>query len=66
VLKLKIIVNNNVLGAFSVVTDILNFLEASSSEREVQVSDSSERVANKPSSVESNCNKDLPEQGDLI
>jgi hypothetical protein len=47
------------LDAFSVVTDILNFLEASSSkgstrehetkssEREVQVSDSSEGVANK-------------------
>jgi hypothetical protein len=64
--------------AFSVVTDILNFLEASSSkessseretkssEREVQASDSSERVADKPSSVESNCNQDLPAQGDLI
>ena len=60
------------------VTDILNFLEASSSkgstrecetitsEREVKVSDSSELVANKPSSIESNCNQDLPAQGDLI
>ena len=36
------------------------------SECEVQVSDSSEQVANKPSSVESNCNKDLPTQGDLF
>jgi hypothetical protein len=37
-----------------------------SSEREVQVNDSSERVASKPSFVESNCNQDLPAQGDLI
>ena len=36
------------------------------SEHEVQVSNSSERVANKPSSVESKCNKDLPTQGDLL
>jgi hypothetical protein len=77
----QIIVNIKFLGAFSVVSDTLNFLEESkkssservqakretkSSEREVQVSDSSERVADKPSSVESNCNQDLPAQGDLI
>jgi hypothetical protein len=36
------------------------------SECEVQASDSSERVANNPSSIESNCNQDLPAQGDLI
>jgi hypothetical protein len=76
----QIIVNIKFLGAFSVVSDTLNFLEESkkssskrvqasetkSSEREVQASDSSERVADKPSSVESNCNQDLPAQGDLI
>ena len=58
------------------VTDIRNFLEESkkstseretkSSKREVQASDSSERVVDKPSFVESNCNKDLPAQGNLI
>ena len=36
------------------------------SEREVQVRNSSERVANKPSSIDSNCNKDLPGQGDIL
>ena len=33
---------------------------------EVQVSDSSERVVDNPSYIESNCNQDLPAQGDLI
>ena len=42
------------------------FKQEKSSEREFQVSDSSERVENKPSSVKSNCNKDLPAQGDLF
>jgi hypothetical protein len=51
-----------------VVIDILNLLEESktSSRKQIQASDSSERVADKPSSVESNYNQDLPTQGDLI
>jgi hypothetical protein len=66
VVETQIIVNIKFLGAFSVVSDTLNFLEerkksssehgTKSSEREVKVSDSSERVLDKPSSVESNCN----------
>ena len=40
--------------------------EKKSSEHEVQASDSSERVADKPSSVDSNCNQDLSTQGDLL
>jgi hypothetical protein len=44
----------------------VKFKRSSTSEREVQVNDSSERVADKPSFVESNCNQDLPAQGDLL
>jgi hypothetical protein len=49
----QIIVSITSLDAFSVVTDILSLLEASSSkknssEHEVQAGDSSERVADKP------------------
>jgi hypothetical protein len=63
------IVNIKFSGAFSVVSDTLNVLEESkknSSAREVQASDSREQVVDKPSFVESNCNQDLPAQGDLI
>jgi hypothetical protein len=41
-------------------------VQASTSWKQIQASESSERVASSLSFVETNCNQDLPAQGNLI